>query len=60
MNRELLEHYKKEFQWLSDKKLFRPAYSSCSCSAFYINNKAEKEWGLPRLVINYKLLNKVL
>ena len=31
-----------------------------SCAAFYVNNQAEKERGVPRLVINYKPLNDVL
>ena len=31
-----------------------------SCLAFYVNNTTEKEHGVPRLVINYKTLNKVL
>ncbi|KAL0723058.1 hypothetical protein Bca4012_037657 [Brassica carinata] len=39
---------------LLDKKLIRPSKSPWSCSAFYVNNQAEKECGVPRLVINYK------
>ena len=60
MNFELLEHCKKEIQNLLDKKLIRPSKSPRSCAAFYVNNAAEKERGVPRLVINYKLHNKVL
>jgi len=60
MNFELLEHCKKEIQSLLDKKLIQPSKSPWSCAAFYVNNAAEKERGVPRLVINYKPLNKVL
>ena len=60
MNFELLEHCKKEIQNLLDKKLIRPSKSPCSYAAFYVNNAAEKERGVPRLVINYQPLNKVL
>ena len=60
MNFELLEHCKKEIQILLDKQLIRPSKSPWSCAAFYVNNAAEKERGVPRLVINYKPLNKVL
>ena len=60
MNQELLEHCKKEIQELLDKKLIRKSKSPWSCSAFYVNNQAEKERGVPRLVINYKPLNNVL
>ena len=60
MNFELLEFCKKEIQSLIDKNLIRPSKSPWSCAAFYVNNAAEKERGVPRLVINYKPLNKVL
>ncbi|GAB2265572.1 hypothetical protein Dimus_037837 [Dionaea muscipula] len=60
MNHELLEFCKKEIQSLLDKGLIRPSKSPWSCAAFYVNNQAEKERGVPRLVINYKPLNKVL
>ena len=60
MNAELLEYCKKEIQSLLDKKLIRPSKSPWSCAAFYVNNAPEKERGVPRLVINYKPLNKVL
>ena len=60
MNFELLEHCKKEIQNLLDKKLIRPSKSTWSCATFYINNTTERERGVPRLVINYKPLNKVL
>ena len=60
MNFKLLEHCKKEIQSLLDKKLIRPSKSPWSCAAFYVNNATEKEQGIPRHVINYKPLNKVL
>jgi len=60
MNFELLEHCKKEIQSVVDKKLIRPSKSPWSYAAFYVNNAAKKERGVPRLVINYKRLNKVL
>ena len=42
------------------KGLIRPSKSPWSCAAFYVNNSAEIERGAPRLVINYKPLNKAL
>ncbi|GKE35727.1 putative reverse transcriptase domain-containing protein, partial [Tanacetum coccineum] len=60
MSQELEAHCKKEIQELLEKKLIRSSKSSWSCSAFYVMNQAEIERGAPRLVINYKPLNKVL
>jgi len=60
MNAELLEYCKKKIQTLLEKKLIRPSESPWSCAAFYVNNASEKERGVPRLVINYKPLNKAL
>jgi len=60
MNAELLEYCKKEIQTLLEKKLICPSKSPWSCAAFYVNNAPEKERGVPRLVINYKPLNKAL
>jgi len=60
MNAELLEYCKKEIQTLLDEKLIPPSKSPWSCAAFYVNNAAEKERGVPRLVINYKPLNNAL
>ena len=60
MNAELLEYCKKEIQTLLDKKLIRPSKSPWSCAVFYVKNAAEKERGVPRLVIYYKPLNKAL
>jgi len=56
MNAELLKYC----NTLLEKKLIRPSKSPWSCAAFYVNNAPEKERGVPRLVINYKPLNKVL
>ena len=60
MNNELLEHYKKEIEDLLIKGLIRKSKSPWSYAAFYVNKQAELEWGVPRLVINYKPLNKAL
>ncbi|KAL0361670.1 UNVERIFIED_CONTAM: polyprotein, partial [Sesamum radiatum] len=55
-----LEICKKEIEELLLKKLIRPSKSPWSCPAFYVENAAELERGVPRLVINYKPLNKAL
>jgi hypothetical protein len=60
MNNDYLNLCKKEIQSLLDKGLIRHSKSPWSCTAFYVNKAAEKERGVPRLVINYKPLNKVL
>ena len=60
MNNELLEHCKKEIEDLLTKGLIRKSKSPQSCAAFYVNKQAELERGVPRLVINYKPLNKSL
>jgi hypothetical protein len=60
MNQDYLDLCKKEIQTLLDKGLIRKSKSPWSCTSFYVNNAAEKERGVPRLVINYKPLNKVL
>ena len=60
MNQEMLEHCKKEISDLLKMKIIRPSKSPWSCSAFYVQKNAELERGTPRLVINYKPLNKVL
>nr|KYP56455.1 polyprotein [Cajanus cajan] len=44
----------------NEKGLIRNSKSPWSCLAFYVMNAAEQERGAPRLVINYKPLNKVL
>ena len=60
MNQEQLEYCKKEIDELLSKWLIRNSKSPWSYAAFYVNKNAEKERGVPRLVINYKPLNKVL
>jgi hypothetical protein len=60
MNQDYLDLCKKEIESLLEKRLIRPSKSPWSCTAFYVNKAAEKERGVPRLVINYKPLNKVL
>ena len=60
MNEKLLEYCKQEIDSLLKKKLIRPSKSPWSCAAFYVQNAVEIERGAPRLVINYKPLNKVL
>ena len=60
MNLELLEYCKKEIQILLEKDIIEPSKSPWSYIAFYVNNSAKIERGAPKLVINYKPLNKVL
>ena len=60
MNAQLLEYYKEEIKDLMDKNLIRKSQSPWSCAAFYVQKPSEIEKGVPRLVINYKPLNKVL
>uniref|UniRef100_A0A151UGQ5 Polyprotein n=1 Tax=Cajanus cajan TaxID=3821 RepID=A0A151UGQ5_CAJCA len=60
MNTQYLEYCKKEIQEYLDKGLIRNSKSPWNCSAFYVMNVAEQERGAPRLVINYKPLNKLL
>ena len=60
MNQRLLEICKHEIKDLQEKNLIRPNSSPWSCATFYVENAAGLERGVPRLVINYKPLNKVL
>ena len=60
MNNELLEHCKKEIEDLLNKGLIRKSKFPWSCAAFYVNKQVELEQGVPRLVINYKPINKAL
>ena len=60
MNQAVFEYCKKEIQDLFSKNLMRKSKSSWNCSAFYVYKNAEIERGVPRLVINYKPLNKAL
>jgi cysteinyl-tRNA synthetase len=59
MNSRLLEICKSEINELLKKGLIRKSSSPWSCAAFYVENAVEKERGVPRLVINYKPLNKI-
>uniref|UniRef100_M1C2X5 Zinc knuckle family protein n=1 Tax=Solanum tuberosum TaxID=4113 RepID=M1C2X5_SOLTU len=49
MNSELVEFCKKEIDNLLQKRLIKPSKSPWSCTAFYVNNAAEKERGVPRM-----------
>ena len=60
MNVETIEFCKKEIHDLLAKKLIRNNKSPWSCATFYVHKNAKIERGTPRLVINYKPLNKVL
>jgi hypothetical protein len=60
MNQEIMEFCKIEINDLLGKKIIRHSKSPWSCPAFYVQKNAELERGAPRLVINYKPLNKVL
>ena len=60
MNNELLEHCQKKIKDLLIKVLIRKSKSPWSYAAFYVNKQAKLERGVPRLVINYKPLNKAL
>ena len=60
MNAKTVEFCKNEIHDLLKKKLIRNSKSPWSCATFYVQKNAEIERGTPRLVINYKPLNKVL
>ena len=60
MNQEYLTYYKREIQEYLEKGLIRPSKSPWNCSGFYVMNASKQKRGAPRLVINYKPLNKVL
>ena len=51
---------KAEIEDLLKKGIIRKSRSPWCCPAFYVQKNAEIERGVPRLVINYKPLNKVL
>ncbi|KAG5584581.1 hypothetical protein H5410_045015 [Solanum commersonii] len=48
-NTELVEFCKREIDNLLQKGLIKPSKSPWSCTAFYVNNVAERERGVPRL-----------
>ena len=60
MSQELMEFCKTEINDLHSKGIIRNSKSPWSCLAFYVQKNVEIERGVPRLVINYKPLNKVL
>ncbi|KAL4653704.1 hypothetical protein ACB092_01G324700 [Castanea dentata] len=60
MNQELMDTCRAEIEDLLKKGIIRKSRSPWSCPAFYVQKNAEIERGVPRLVINYKPLNKVL
>ncbi|XP_062145441.1 uncharacterized protein LOC133852700 [Alnus glutinosa] len=60
MSHEVTKLCRKEIEDLLHKGIIRKSKSHWSCSAFYVQKNAELERGAPRLVINYKPLNKVL
>ena len=60
MNQEIMAFCKNEINDLLEKKIIWYSKSLWSCPAFYVQKNSELERGVPRLVINYKPLNKVL
>jgi hypothetical protein len=60
MNAKLQQHCWLEIKDLEFKNLIKKSRSPWSCAASYVNKTFEIEQGTPRLVINYKLLNKAL
>ena len=60
MNPKMEQICRQEIKDLENKGLIRKSKSPWSCSAFYVIKNAEIKRGTPRLVINYKPLNKVL
>ena len=60
MSQELMDFCKAEIKDLLKKGIIRKSRSPWSCPAFYVQKNVEIERGVPRLVINYKPLNKVL
>ena len=60
MNNDLVKMCKKEINELLKNNIISKSTSPLSCPAIYVNKNAELERGVPRLVINYKPLNKVL
>ena len=60
MSQELIKFCRAEVEDLLSKGTIRKSKSPWSCLAFYVQKNAKIERGVPRLVINYKPLNKVL
>ena len=49
-----------EIKELLDKGLIEPSKSPWACRAFVVNKHFEIKRGKPRLVVNFKSLNKIL
>ncbi|KAI8572029.1 hypothetical protein RHMOL_Rhmol01G0167300 [Rhododendron molle] len=60
MNPDVLKTCKDEIATLLANNIIQDNKSPWCCPAFYVNKNAEKERGVPRLIINYKPLNAVL
>ena len=60
MSQELVEFCRSEINDLLSNRIIRNSKSPWSCPAFYVQKNAKIERGVPRLVNNYKPLNKVL
>ncbi|KAM3266267.1 hypothetical protein P3L10_003261 [Capsicum annuum] len=56
MNTELVEFCKTEIDNLLQKGLIKPSKSPWSCTAFYVNNAAEKERGKPQLRLTFSII----
>lgn len=60
MNAEYQKLCVEEIKSLLNKELIRESTNPWNCYGFYVNKHSEQIRGILRLVVNYKLLNKVL
>jgi len=60
MNAEYQKLCAEEVKSLLERGLIRKSTSPWNCYGFYVNKHSEQVRGVPRLVVNYKPLNKVL
>ena len=60
MSEELMEFCRTEMNNPFSKGIIRNSKSPWLCPTFYVQKNVEIKRGVPRLVINYKPLNKVL
>jgi hypothetical protein len=60
MNAKLEQYCRLKIQDLESKGLIQKSKSPWLCAAFYVNKNSEIKKGTPRLMINYKPLNKAL